>query len=65
MNLAPVLPDASSLAVEHLTLTPACITLALAATRKSSICPVCERPSNRIHSHYSRRLADLPWMGTP
>ncbi|MGN6370707.1 MAG: ISL3 family transposase [Phycisphaerae bacterium] len=65
MNLAPVLPDASSLAVEQLTLTPTRITLVVATTQKASICPVCRQPSSRIHSHYSRRLADLPWMGTP
>ena len=25
-------------------------------------CPLCEQPSTRIHSHYYRTVADLPWM---
>jgi len=28
-------------------------------------CPCCERPSRRVHGHYTRTLADLPWSGTP
>lgn len=28
-------------------------------------CPVCDRPSRRIHSRYVREVADLPWHGTP
>src|SRR5215207_8327934 len=28
-------------------------------------CPVCVQTSRRVHSHYTRTLADLPWSGTP
>jgi zinc-finger of transposase IS204/IS1001/IS1096/IS1165/Transposase/Helix-turn-helix domain of resolvase len=28
-------------------------------------CPVCGRPSRRVHGRYTRTLADLPWSGTP
>jgi transposase len=28
-------------------------------------CPVCDQTSRRVHSHYTRTLADLPWSGTP
>jgi transposase len=28
-------------------------------------CPLCGRPSRRVHSRYSRRLSDLPWEGIP
>jgi transposase len=28
-------------------------------------CPLCERPSRRVHGYYTRTLADLPWSGTP
>src|SRR3712207_7068159 len=24
-------------------------------------CPVCERRSQRVHSHYERTVSDLPW----
>lgn len=26
-------------------------------------CPACDGRTGRIHSHYTRRLADLPWQG--
>jgi len=26
-------------------------------------CPMCRQPSARVHSHYVRRVADLPWQG--
>lgn len=26
-------------------------------------CPLCGRPSSRVHSYYERRLSDLPWHG--
>lgn len=29
----------------------------------SSCCPGCGQPSRRVHSHYHRQLADLPWHG--
>ena len=24
-------------------------------------CPLCDRPSGRIHSRYARTISDLPW----
>lgn len=37
------------------------IILHLSAVALSSYCPLCGHLSQRIHSHYSRTLADLPW----
>jgi transposase len=37
------------------------ITLAVRATPASASCPVCPTSASRIHSHYTRTLADLPW----
>nr|WP_240537300.1 transposase family protein [Bradyrhizobium elkanii] len=28
-----------------------------------SLCPCCGCQTSRLHSHYLRRLADLPWQG--
>ncbi len=28
-------------------------------------CPTCRRSSRRVHGHYERTLADLPWGGVP
>jgi transposase len=37
------------------------ITLRLISTPPRGRCPLCGRPSQRIHSHYQRTFADLPW----
>ncbi|MDQ3567084.1 MAG: ISL3 family transposase, partial [Actinomycetota bacterium] len=33
--------------------------------RPAAECPLCGRPSRRVHGRYTRTLADLPWCGTP
>lgn len=38
------------------------MTLELIACRSAVPCPNCARLSHRIHSHYVRTLADLPWQ---
>ena len=40
------------------------ITIYLRARLKVVPCPDCGEPTGRIHSRYSRTLADLPWHGT-
>jgi transposase len=37
------------------------ITLVVHATQATVPCPLCTTPARRIHSHYERTLADLPW----
>ncbi|HEY5866853.1 MAG TPA: ISL3 family transposase [Candidatus Tectomicrobia bacterium] len=37
------------------------ITLRVRATQATAPCPLCTTPAHRIHSHYERTLADLPW----
>ncbi|WP_179875755.1 transposase family protein [Sinorhizobium sp. BJ1] len=32
-------------------------------TAKEACCPCCGSRTARVHSHYQRRLADLPWHG--
>ena len=39
--------------------------LILEPRRSSSRCPLCSTLSRRVHSRYSRSLADLPMQGTP
>jgi hypothetical protein len=31
----------------------------------TSTCPDCRQPTHRIHGHYQRTLADLPWATAP
>jgi transposase len=37
------------------------ITLQVRSTQATAPCPLCTTPARRIHSHYERTLADLPW----
>jgi len=41
------------------------IEMQLRARRSISTCPACGTASRRVHSHYQRKLADLPWEGLP
>lgn len=37
------------------------ITMEIAVLQPTASCPLCCQEASRIHSHYSRSLADLPW----
>lgn len=58
-----MLPDATLLHLEACAIDDrtAQITLAVQSTRTSVPCPLCATPTRRIHSRYTRTLADLPW----
>jgi transposase len=58
-----VMPD--SLAVTALEFTGARVTIHARVTGSTACCPSCQAPSERVHSHYTRTLADLPWAGLP
>lgn len=61
-NLA-LLPDPNILHLLHLEVEPHCIRAVVATTALEAQCPVCQRLSSRVHSHYQRLVADLPWAG--
>jgi transposase len=58
-----LLPDATTLRLEACAVddTTAQITLRVRSRQTSVPCPLCTTPARRIHSHYERTLADLPW----
>src|SRR5579859_6476809 len=39
------------------------LTINLVSTQRDVWCPDCSAPAKRVHSHYSRTLADLPCVG--
>ncbi|TAU38039.1 transposase family protein [Rhizobium leguminosarum] len=39
--------------------------IAIRPASTASLCPICGTRSERIHSRYQRRLADLPLVGKP
>jgi transposase len=51
------------LTVDRLLPAPDRILLVARSNSRSAACPTCGRTSARVHSSYSRRLADLPWQG--
>jgi transposase len=53
----------SGLTVDRLLPTPDHIILITRSNGDRAACPLCHQPSARVHSSYSRRLADLPWQG--
>ncbi|HEY5868166.1 MAG TPA: ISL3 family transposase, partial [Candidatus Tectomicrobia bacterium] len=58
-----MLPETTTLRLTacHIDHTAAQITLLVCATQTSVSCPLCALPARRIHSRYTRTLADLPW----
>jgi hypothetical protein len=58
-----LLPDATTLRLHACAVDDATaqITLHVRSTQTSVPCPRCAVPAHRIHSHYARPLADLPW----
>ena len=61
--LSRLVPDATMLYLEACEVDEAAvqITLRVRATQATAPCPLCATPARRIHSHYERTLADLPW----
>jgi transposase len=61
--LSCLLPDTSHVRLETWSLEPAqsTITITLNARQITARCPLCDRWSKHVHSHYERTLADLPW----
>jgi transposase len=53
------------LRVEHLFIDHERVVVFAASVAPSASCPVCGRYSRRVHSRYVRKIADLPWHGTP
>lgn len=55
------LPD--GICVSSVRATPTEVVLQIACRRTSAACPVCQQPSERVHGHYGRTVADLPCAG--
>jgi transposase len=57
------LPGCPGLRLDDRLLTPTTVVALLASTADSAPCPRCGTPSDRVHSHYHRLVADLPCQG--
>jgi transposase len=63
MDPATLLADPTSIRLEKIIQHHSSLTLVVKATRRQSECPRCHRLSTRVHSYYTRQVADLPWHG--
>jgi transposase len=63
MDPATLLADPTAIRLEKIISDVSSLTLVVMATRAEVECPRCHRPSARVHSHYTRKVADLPWHG--
>ena len=60
-RLLPLVPP--DLGVEQAMPSSERIVIICRSRRSAVVCPDCRQVSTRLHSHYVRRLADLPWQG--
>src|SRR3989440_9905716 len=55
------LPDGICISLVRTTMTE--LVLHIACRQACAICPLCQQPSERVHGHYGRTVADLPCAG--
>ena len=61
MSASTLLPCIEGIALDSIVSTHNSIVLRLSTVSSTAVCPLCSRPSERVHSRYERTLADLPW----
>ena len=62
---ATILPDRTRRQLLHRTAPATAVTAVVKTTAAGARCPLCERPATRVHSGYTRSVADVPWQGVP
>src|SRR5947199_10195995 len=60
---SPLCPAPTELQLQEIRFEQHELIVTASARRHVAACPVCGRPTKRIHSRYRRTLADLPWHG--
>src|SRR5829696_5855256 len=58
-----LLPKVPGLQLKNVPIDAKTLSLSVASTRLSASCPLCGHKTARLHSHYRRTVADLPWGG--
>lgn len=61
---AGLLPQTPGLTLEQVELAAHGLTLTLRTSHPTAWCPLCGTLSARVHSYYTRTVADLPWGGS-
>lgn len=63
MQISTLLADPEAIHLEKIIQHHSSLTLVVTATRTEAECPRCHRHATRVHSYYTRKVADLPWHG--
>lgn len=63
MEISTLIADPVALRLDCIRPFQSEITLIVRTTLANAECPRCHRASSRVHSRYTRRIADLPWHG--
>ena len=58
-----LLPEVPGLKLQDVAINTEMVSLSVESSCPSVACPVCGHTTARLHSHYLRTLADLPWGG--
>jgi len=53
----------AQLRLDQIEIIPQTLIVSLAVETSEAACPLCQQVSHRVHSHYTRTLADLPCAG--
>lgn len=56
-----LVPKIAGLKLEQIKMEHRFISMFMFMSSPSARCPLCARLATRIHSHYTRTIADLPW----
>jgi transposase len=65
MLIEILLPKSAGLCLGEVVTEPNMIVLHVSSGQTEAICPGCTHRSKRVHSHYTRTVADLPWAEWP
>jgi zinc-finger of transposase IS204/IS1001/IS1096/IS1165 len=60
---SPFFPLPDGLVITSLSATETRLVVHVACRSPTACCPLCQLPSDRIHGHYERTVADLPCAG--
>lgn len=63
LTATPLCPSPIELQLDQIAFRAPELIVTASARRRVVACPVCGHASRRIHSHYRRTVADLPWHG--
>ena len=63
MNVSPFLPLPEGMLIEQIHVTETTLTVEVVSTQPLAHCPLCQQPSEHVHSQYRRMVNDVPCGG--